>query len=118
MNQLSIGNSLLVAVVGIAVVFLGLCVLIGLIWVLAKTTESMGKKKEAPKAVTPAPVAAPAPVLEEVPANDDALIAVITAAVACMMDEGSAFTVRRVRRINSAPAWQKAGREEQVYSRI
>ena len=40
MNQLTIGNSLLVAVVGIAVVFLGLCILIGLIWVLAKATES------------------------------------------------------------------------------
>lgn len=116
MNQLSIGNSLLVAVVGIAVVFLGLCILIGLIWVLAKATESMGKKKEEPKAA-PAPAPVAEPVVEEVAAeNDDALIAVITAAVACMMDEGSAFTVRRVRRISAAPAWQKAGREEQIYS--
>lgn len=119
MNQLSIGNSLLVAVVGIAVVFLGLCILIALIWVLAKATESMGKKKEAPKPAAPAPAPVAAPVVEETAAeNDDALIAVITAAVACMMDEGSAFTVRRVRRISAAPAWQKAGREEQIYSRF
>ena len=33
-----------------------------------------------------------------------------------MMDDGTAFTVRHVRRLSTAPAWQKAGREEQVYS--
>ena len=49
--------------------------------------------------------------------NDDALIAAITAAIACYMEEGVGFTVRRVRRISNAPAWQKAGREEQIYSR-
>ena len=72
------------------------------------------QKKEAP---APAPVAAP--VVEEVPVADDSeLIAVISAAVAMMMEDGSAFTVRRVRRVQNAPAWQKAGREEQVYSRF
>ena len=57
--------------------------------------------------------------VEEVPVADDSeLIAVISAAVAMMMEDGSAFTVRRVRRVQNAPAWQKAGREEQVYSRF
>ena len=62
-----------------------------------------------------APAAPAAPVAAE---NDDALIAAITAAIACYMEEGVGFTVRRVRRISNAPAWQKAGREEQIYSRF
>ena len=56
--------------------------------------------------------------------NDDALIAVISAAIAAMWqaDEGAApqggFVVRRVKRINTAPAWQKGAREEQMYGRM
>ena len=118
-NPVSFGESLLVMVVGIAVVFVGLVILIALIKVLAMVTENMGKKKAVKAAPAPAPApapVAPAPVVEETVADDDALIAVITAAVACMMEQGTGFTVRRVRRINSAPAWQKAGREEQIYS--
>lgn len=121
MERLSFANSLLVAIVGILVVFLGLCILIMLIKGLALATERMGKKKEKPAAAAPTPAPAPvqAPVAEAVTEeNDDALIAVISAAVACMMEQGSAFTVRRVRRISDAPAWQKAGREEQIYSRF
>ena len=114
-DSLSFLDALIVTVVGIAIVFLGLLILIGLIKLLIRLTEGMGKKKEAPAAPAPAPVAA-APVAEEV-TDDDALIAVITAAVACMMEEGSAFTVRRVRRISNTPCWSKAGREEQIYSR-
>ena len=49
---------------------------------------------------------------------DDTLIAVISAAVAAMMEDGSAFTVRRIRRVSNATAWSRAGREEQVYSRF
>ncbi len=120
MESLSFGTSLLVALVGIVVVFLGLCILIALIKVLATATAKMGKPKAKKTAAAPAPAPAPAPaaepVVEETAAEDDALIAVISAAVACMMEEGTGFTVRRVRRINAAPAWQKAGREEQIYS--
>ncbi len=117
MESVSFGTSLLVALVGILVVFLGLCVLIGLIKLLAMAPSNIGKPKAKQEAApAPAPVEE-APVQEEAaPAQDDALIAVITAAVACMMEDGSAFTVRRVRRVSSAPAWQRAGREEQIYS--
>lgn len=44
--------------------------------------------------------------------QDDALIAVISAAIAAVMGEDKGFVVRHVRRISNAPAWQKAGREE------
>lgn len=112
-------DSLLVLVIGVLVVFFGLVLLIGLVKIITMlTTDRKQKATEAPAA--PASVQAPAPVqAAAVPASqDDTLIAVITAAVACAMEEGTAFTVRRVRRISNAPAWQKAGREEQIYSRF
>ncbi len=59
--------------------------------------------------------AAPAPVVEEgIPAD---VIAAITAALAVVMGEGQ-FVVRHVKRIHNAPAWNRAGREEQIYSRF
>ncbi|MDO4839012.1 MAG: OadG family transporter subunit [Clostridia bacterium] len=109
-------NSLLVMVVGMLVVFFGLIVLIGLIKLITILTT---EKKKAKVAEAPAPVAvAPVTAAPAAAKDDDALIAVITAAVSCMMEEGTAFTVRHVRRISNAPAWQKAGREEQIYSRF
>ena len=119
-TSLSFGSSLLVTVVGMLIVFFGLTVLIFLIKGLVKVTNNIGKPKKAapvPTVPTPAAVPAAAPVAEETePEDDGALIAAITAAIACMLDDGTAFTVRHVRRLNNAPAWQKAGREEQVYS--
>ena len=120
--MLSFVDTLLVTVVGMLVVFFGLTVLICLIKLMEKATSGMGKKKEAPKAA-PAPAAAPAPVVEAAPAapvqDDAALIAVISAAIAAMMeDSNTGFVVRRVRRISNTPAWSKSGREEQVYSRF
>ena len=121
MSNLSFVNTLLVAVVGILVVFFGLTILIVLIGLMEKLTGGVGKKKEKepakPAAPAPAPVAAPVAAPAPVQQSNDELIAVITAAVAAMMGEGNGFTVRRVRRVNNAPAWAKAGREEQIYSR-
>lgn len=120
MNTLIFG--LLVTLIGIGIVFFGLVLLIGLIKVINTVTGSMGKKK-APvlPASSPSPVPAPVAVVEE-PAEPEQdaneLIAVITAAIAAMLDDGTAFTVRHVRRISSAPAWNRAGREEQIYSRF
>ena len=121
MSNLSFVNTLLVAVVGILVVFFGLTILIVLIGLMEKLTGGVGKKKEKepakPAAPAPAPVAAPVAAPAPVQQSNDELIAVITAAVAAMMGEGNGFTVRRVRRVTNTPAWAKAGREEQIYSR-
>ena len=120
MDKLIFG--LTVTVIGIAVVFCGLVVLIGLIKLVAMATGSVSKPKKDKAAPAPAPAPAPvpaAPVAQEQPVQaDDTLIAVISAAVAAMMEDGSAFTVRRIRRISNATAWSRAGREEQVYSRF
>lgn len=116
-----LGFSLIVMLIGMLTVFFGLVLLIGLIKVMQMLTSNLGqgKKKKAAKAAEAAPAPAAAPVVEEVPVTDDnELIAVISAAVAMMMEDGSAFTVRRVRRVTNAPVWNKAGREEQVYSRF
>ena len=107
-----------VTAVGMLVVFFGLIVLIGLIKIMTMLSQS--KKPKEKEAVASAPVAAPAPVEAEAaaPTQDDVLIAVISAAVAAAMGEETGFVVRRVRRISNAPAWQRAGRDEQVYSRF
>ena len=118
MDKLIFG--LTVTLVGILIVFFGLVVLMTLITVMGALTKERKKtpKTKAQEVSAPTPVAAPAPVVQTPAAQDDALIAVISAAVAMMMDEGSQFTVRRIRRINNAPAWGRSGREEQVYSRF
>jgi hypothetical protein len=48
--------------------------------------------------------------------DDDELIAVITAAITCMMEGDSNFVVRHVRRISRAPRFALEGREDQMYS--
>ena len=113
--------------IGVATVFAGLVVLIGLIKLVNIFTGAASKPKKEKKAAAPAKAAA-APAQQDeqlmaviaaaVAAQDEELIAVISAAVAAMMDDGAAFTVRRIRRVTNASAWQKAGREEQIYSRF
>ena len=44
-------------------------------------------------------------------------VAAIAAALNVIMGEGK-FVVKHIKRINNAPAWNRAGREEQVYSRF
>ena len=112
-----------VAAVGILTVFVALIILIGLIKVMELVIGGVTKKKAAP---VPAPTApAPAPAIEETAEEEDEgeLIAVIAAAVASAMEaagaeEPTGFVVRSIRRVNNAPAWNRAGREEQVYSRM
>jgi len=108
-----------VTLVGIGTVFVGLIILIALIKLMEKAMSAATGKQ---KAAAPAP----APAEEEEQAeetDDDELIAVIAAAVAAAMEQAgeentTGFVVRSIRRINNAPAWNRAGREEQVYSRM
>ncbi len=107
-----------VAGIGLVVVFVGLVILIGLIKVLSLAVSRGTKKdqKPAPAVVPAAPIPAAAPVAAEGISSD--VIAVITAAVAAVWQENTGFAVRHVRRISNAPAWNRAGREEQTYSRF
>ena len=126
-----------VAVCGMLTVFAALVILIGLVKALEKCVsgEALELFKEKVGAKVAARFrgqvteAAPAAV-QSVAANNDELVAVITAAVAAMLEAETAagdaaveevpkgFVVRSIRRISNAPAWNRAGREEQVYSRM
>ncbi len=102
MQNLTLVDSLLVAVVGMLVVFFGLVVLIMLIKLMGMLTGNMGKK-EAPKAA-PAPVAPAAPVKAPEgklsPAKfDDEIVAVLTAAIAAERGEGYPFKIKRIVRV-------------------
>lgn len=110
-----------VMLIGLLVVFTGLIILIGFIKILTMvTTRLSGEKKQKAPASAPAaepvkaPVAAPAQP-EGVPAE---VIAAITAAIASMWEGETGFVVRHVKRITNASAWNRAGREEQTYSRF
>ena len=116
-----------VAVVGVATVFVGLIILIALIKVMEFVITGATKKPQQTSAAPAAPAVrapAPAPVVEAEPEEDEGeLIAVIAAAVAAAMEaageeNANGFVVRSIRRVNNAPAWNRAGREEQVYSRL
>ena len=77
------GQTLLVTLIGMAIVILGLTVLIFLIKGLVKITDGLGKKKQP----------------EDEPAEDSALVAAITAALMCVMEDNQGFVVRRIRRV-------------------
>ena len=110
---------LMVAVIGIAVVFVMLTILIAFVWALGKLMQKLVNRADAKKAAAAAAAApAPAPVVEapaveETSVVDDAqLIAVIAAAIAAFDNSGKNLVVRKVRRVNG---WKDAARSEQVY---
>ena len=121
-NMNPVAYGLVTAVIGIAVVFAMLTILIAFVWFMGKLISGMVKRREekaAAKAAAaaPAPAPAPAPVVEapveEAPVVDDAqLIAVIAAAIAAFDNSGKNLVVRKVRRVNG---WNNAARREQVY---
>ncbi len=103
METLTFAETLLVAVVGIAVVFFGLVILIALIKIMGALTGNMGKKeapKAAPAPVVAAPVAAPAPEGKLSPAKfDNETVAVITAAIAAVRGDDYPFQIKRIVRV-------------------
>ena len=108
----NLGLGLTTMAIGLFVVFLGLAILIGMIYVM--TTVTSRKKKEAEEK-TAAPVTADNTAeAESGDETDESVIAAITAALAVVMeDREQGFIVRRVRRI-SPPAWQSTARNEQT----
>jgi len=111
--NLSFGLS--VAFVGLLVVFAGLGFLKLLEVIFKERKKALPEVKE--EAQAPAVQAQPAPVVSA-PGIAPEVIAAITAAISAVWQEDSGFVVRRVRRIHTAPAWNRAGRDDQVYSRL
>ncbi len=116
-----------VAVVGMAIVFVGLIILIGLIKGMEKALPAITTGDfKALKNVAAKKTDAPTIVIQTANVNDDAVIAAISAALMTVIEEEvkanpakakSTFVVRSIRRMGT-PAWNRAGREEQVYSHL
>ena len=112
-----------------ATVFLGLVILIGMVKVLEKFVNGEIKSMVQSKIGGSAAPAkdAPAIVIETSNVGDDAVVAAISAAIMSIIEEEvkqnpekakNTFVVRSIRRVGGIPAWNRAGREEQVYSRL
>ena len=121
-----------VALVGMGTVFCGLVILIGVIKGMEKFLPKITsgdfsinlKNIAAPKA---AKTDAPNIIIQTANVNDDAIVAAISAALMTVLEEEvkenpakakNTFVVRSIRRVGGTPAWNRAGREEQVYSRM
>ena len=117
MNSLVFGLS--VTAIGLVVVFAGLILLIGFIKLLSFISDGK-KSKKTPVQVDDIVEVEP----EEYPAEEDEqgiapeTVAAITAAIAAIWQGDTGFVVRRVRWVHNAAAWNLAGREDQVYSRM
>lgn len=118
MDSLMLGLS--TTAIGMLVVFFGLVILICCIWVMTKITGRSAKKQKAAEPVAAAPVEEETATEEET--EDDSLVAVIAAAISAVWSrDGGAeggFVVRRIKRVNTAPAWQRSARDEQAYGRM
>lgn len=115
-----------VAVVGMATVFCGLIILIGFIKGMEKVLPKIAARDFSFKKADALKSDAPTIVIETANVGDDAIVAAISAAITTVLEEEvkadpakakSTFVVRSIRRMGT-PAWNRAGREEQVYSRL
>ena len=116
-----------VALVGMGTVFCGLVILIGIIKGMEKVLPSITSGDfSALKNIAAKKTDAPNIVIQTANVNDDAIVAAISAALMTVIEEEvkenpakakSTFVVRSIRRVGT-PAWNRAGREEQVYSRL
>lgn len=122
MNNLFFGLS--VAVTGMVIVFAGLAILIGCIKCLSIFAGNGGKKKaQRIETASQTPVAQETQLLRPVTSASQEgitpeVLAAITAAIASVWQGTGGFVVRHVKRVSNAPAWNRAGREEQTYSRF
>ena len=105
-----------VALIGLLVVFAGLVILIGCIK-LIKLVGGERTPKAAKTAATES-VAEPAVEIAAAEGVTPDVLAAITAAIAAVWEGDTGFVVRHVRRVHNAPAWNRAGREDQIYSRM
>lgn len=117
----NLGNSALVMVLGLLIVFTGLILLIGCIlllsWILRKVNASKENKAlaaQASAAQASASEAQPvaAPVVEAGVSPE--IVAVITAAIASMDGSSKKLVVRSIRRQSAGSAWADAARREQL----
>ncbi|MGI6153312.1 MAG: OadG family transporter subunit [Christensenellaceae bacterium] len=111
---------------GLLVVFSCLILIILVVVILSKI---LAERKKAPKDILEKTIEAAAPPqAQPTPAaatasNDSELVAVLTAAVMAAMEASGTpahggLYVRSYKRIKNAPAWERAGKTEQIYNKF
>ncbi len=124
---MTVGQSLIlglqVALIGMAIVFLGLIILVFLFTLMSRIVRAIQRKPNEVKDPTPAPVsavavAAPAPI-PAAAQDDEDIAAAIAAAIAVIAgEEGSGLVVRSIRRMGgNASSWNAAGRMDIINTR-
>ncbi|ABR49356.1 sodium pump decarboxylase, gamma subunit [Alkaliphilus metalliredigens QYMF] len=114
-----LGGSLQATVMGVSIVFVALMFLFLAITIMEKMLYGAEQKKT--KKEVPVPVEATIEEAEEEDTTSDTeLVAVITAAIAASLHTSTHNIVVRniVRTSENTPAWARAGRGEQVQSRL
>ena len=106
-----ITTGIVVAVIGLATVFVVLAILWGVLEIMRVIFGQASNKLEAPK-IAPAP----APVPQAPSTEEDDIIAVLTAAVAAMLDKpASGLQIKSYRRVDSStPVWNKIARQDNL----
>ena len=109
--QISLSDTMLVTVTGIAIVFTVLIVLVAVMSLFGKVVSSSSKKPEKVAKETPDKPVVKAPSLPVAQNEDeDEIIAVIAAAVvAFSQSAGKQYAVRSIRRSSGRSAWASAG---------
>lgn len=118
LEQLTLGEkflgSMYIAILGMAITFIALMILWGLIIIMGKVLNTTQPKKKEVNVVKEA--AKPAPVEKKDEEEPEELVAVITAAIAASLGTSSSnIVVRNIVRVpDTTPAWGRAGRTEQM----
>ncbi len=116
-DVITIGDSLIITVFSMVIVFLTLLIISYLIDGLRVATE---KEDNVQEVKTQDSVVEREPVVEELDVENEELVAVIAAAIAA--SEGLSIpqvkinTIRRVSK--NTPTWAKTGREEQIFNKL
>lgn len=108
------GFGLTVAGIGMGIVFLELILLVFVIYAISKCAGLINEKKQSqgtkPVQVTAEP--APLAVSQEVPNDEDDILAVIAAALACCGQDAKRIASITRTKAAAAAAWSHAGRQD------
>ncbi|MDR7855687.1 OadG family transporter subunit [Tissierella sp.] len=118
-NNISFGDSLIITVFSMVVVFAALLALATLISILKNLSKE--RKIEAttkPSEPVKAKGVAPTELVEA--SNDEELVAVIAAAIAASLGVSVPdINIKSIRRVSqSTPAWAAMGRQERIYGKL
>ncbi len=115
-DKVTIGQSLIITIFNMAIVFLALLIIAYLIKGLQNFSQKNKKGKDAQKIRE---IEDENEVMEEYP-SDEELITVIAAAIAASMKvDGTDIKIKSIKRIsNDTLIWSQIGREEQVFNRL